>query len=420
MNDDDPKPGVVIDVEAEKDTETPAIEDAPPVDETAQTAAEEKPARSTGGISIVLAAIALLGVIAIGVVGHRYWSQLQDDLADLDARIGEAAGKQQTLQQSVSDATSALASQAGALDEQRDLLGKQRLAVDEAKSAFQAQEQKLADENVRLQEREAELRAAVADVHRRVGRSGTQWIVAEVEYLMRVANHRLILARDTGTAKLALDIADQRLRDTKDPGWAGVRAQIARDIAELSTFRAPDSAGLSARLSALVEQIPRLKIARATIGPERTLPERVMREPGERSWDTLLDDLWSGFKDSVRIRERDQPVQAMLPPEQQFFLYENLKLHLEAARLGIARNDQALLRGNLATAGEWLDKYFQADDGVTKAIRDSIAEIAEIEINPQLPDLSQSLRALRARMKLLEDVAPGVDVSAAQDGVETQ
>ena len=132
-----------------------------------------------------------------------------------------------------------------------------------------------------------------------------------------------------------------------------MRAQIARDIAKLSAFEAPDAAGLSARLSALIEQIPQLKIARATIGPERTLPKRIAREPGERSWDTLLDDLWSGFKDSVRIRERDQPVQAMLAPEHQFFLYENLKLHLEAARLGIARNDQALFRppaGRLAVS----------------------------------------------------------------------
>ena len=121
--------------------------------------------------------------------------------------------------------------------------------MDEARANFQRQEQQLAEENVNLQEREAELRAAVADVHRRVGRSGTQWMIAEAEYLLRIANDRLILARDTNSARVALGLADQRLRDTKDPGWAGVREQIARDIARLSAFEAPDSAGISATTS---------------------------------------------------------------------------------------------------------------------------------------------------------------------------
>ncbi len=412
MNEDDPKPGVVIDVQPDPDdgaekkaAEQPAADGDNDQEQPARAA--EKPARS-GIVPLVLAILALIAVAVAMVFGFRYWTDLQTDLAAMNERISKATSQQQSLQQTVRDAASALKSQENSLNEQRELLSRQRLAVDEAKSTFQQQEQKLADENLRLQEREAELRAAVADVHRRVGRSGTQWIIAETEYLMRIANHRLILARDTETARVALELADQRLRDTKDPGWAGVRAQVARDIAKLSTFDAPDTAGLSARLSALIEQIPQLKIARATIGPERTLPERVARKPDERSWDTLLDDLWSGFKDSVRIRERDKPVQAMLAPEHQFFLYENLKLHLEAARLGIARNDQTLLRDNLNTANAWLGQYFEPDNATTSALREAIDEMLKVEISPELPDLSQSLRALRVRMKLLEDVAPAV------------
>jgi uroporphyrin-3 C-methyltransferase len=306
----------------------------------------------------------------------------------------------------MSSASDAVRAQEAALGQQSGALAKQQAAVDEARAAFRQQEQRLAQENVNLQEREAELRAAVADVHRRVGRSGTQWMVAEAEYLLRIANDRLILARDTESARVALGLADQRLRDTKDPGWAGVREQIARDIAKLSTFEAPDSAGLSARLSALIEQIPQLKIANATIGPERTLPERTGQEPGERNWETLLDDVWAGFKDSVRIRERDKPVQAMLAPEHQFFLYENLKLHMEAARLGLARDDQNLFRDNLNIAADWLTKYFDPDNGSAAAMAKAIAEMVKIDIRPEMPDVSQSLRALQVRQKLMEDVAP--------------
>ncbi len=402
MNDDEPKPGVVIDVTPEEET---AASDGPADRATANAGDRETAARG-GLLPLILALAALIAIGVAAVLAYRYASDLSQELAAMDAQLRDAVSRQQRLEQSLNGATSALETQQGALQEQRELLAQQRLAVDEARGAFQQQEQKLADENLRLEERETELRAAVADVHRRVGRSGTQWMIAEAEYLLRIANHRLILARDTETARIALELADQRLRDTKDPGWAGVREQIARDIAKLSAFEAPDTAGLSARLAALIEQIPRLKIARATIGPERTLPEKVAREPGERSWNTLMDDLWAGFKDSVRIRERDKPVSAMLAPEHQFFLYENLKLHLEAARLGLVRGDQALFHDNLTVAADWIGKYFEPGEGASSALRNAIDEMLKVEIHPELPDISQSLRALQVRQKMLEDLAP--------------
>ncbi len=408
MSEEDPKPGVIIDVEPEDATPAPdehAIDaDNEPQAHTPTETGQEKSGSNI--LPLVIAIIALLSVAGAGWYGYEYTKQLREELAAMNVRVEQAREQQTQLNNALGNATETLRAQEGVLGEQQQVLSKQQDAVQQARDAFKQQEQKLADENVRLQEREAELRAAVADVHRRVGRSGTQWMIAEAEYLLRIASHRLSLARDTKTARLALELADQRLRDTNDPGWTGVREQIARDIAKLSAFEAPDEAGMSARLSALIEQIPQLQLARATIGPERTLPERPDRDPSERSWDTLLDDLWGGLKDSVRIHERDQPVQAMLAPEHQFFLYENLKLQMEAARLGLARNDQALFHDNLATAGEWLNKYFNPEDGTTKAIGEAIAQMRDVQIRPELPDISQSLRTLQVRKKLMEDVAP--------------
>ena len=404
MNDDDPKSSVVIDVTPETEGDNQAPENGPPpASEPEPAAATQRPQSNKAAMAI--AVVALLAAGALTAVGYRYTQTLDQRLGALEAQQRAVASAQQTLQQAVTDATAALQNQSGTLDQQQSVLAEQRLAVDEARAAFEAQEQRLADENLRLQEREAELRAAVADVHRRVGRSGTQWMIAETEYLLRIANHRLALARDTLTARTALELADQRLRDTEDPGWAGVRAQIARDITKLSTFEAPDIAGLSARLAATIEQVPQLQIARATIGAERTLPDTVAREPAERSWETLVEDLWAGFKDAVRIRERDQPVAAMLAPENQFFLYENLKLHLEAARLGLARGDQAAFASNLATALDWVARYFTTD-GVSQAISATLTELGAIDIQPPLPDISQSLRALTVRQQLLDGFPP--------------
>ena len=401
-DEEEPKPGVVIDVTPDAE---PEPQETPASERDKQADSQPQPSRNSA-LPLIVALVALIAVITAGALGYRYVDQLNAELATIDAQLRNAGDTREKLQESLNKTNEALLAQQSQLAEQSEQLGNQGSAVEEARAAFKQQEQRLADENLQLQEREAELRAAVADVHRRVGRSGTQWMIAETEYLLRIASHRLNLARDTETARVALELADQRLRDTQDPGWAGAREQIARDIAKLSAFEAPDSAGLAARLAAMIEQIPQLKIARATIGAERTLPEPVAREPGERNWNTLLDDVWAGFKDSVRIRERDKPVQAMLAPEHQFFLYENLKLHLEAARLGLARNDPAQFNDNLATAADWLERFFVGDDIATNVLRTGIDELRQADIKPEIPDISQSLRTLQVRQKLMEDIAP--------------
>ena len=401
MTHEEPRPGIVIDVTP--DQEATAADHTEPATRTPNDEATKTGTRRN--LALILATVSLLAVVAAGGYGYRYWSNLRLDIARLDAQLRETRAQQHQLQQALSGASDALSTQAGALREQRAVLAQQQIAAEEARGAFTAQEQQLAEQSLRLQQREAELRAMVADIHRRVGSSGTQWMIAESEYLLRIASNRLTLTRDAATARVALELADQRLRDTKDPGWAGVRAQIASDIAALNTLETPDVAGISAQLSALIVQVPQLRIAGAPMPPERNLPEQGARAPDARNWETLLDDLWSGFKDTVRIRVHDQPIQAIIAPEQQFFLYENLKLHLEVARLGLARHDPRLFHDNLATASEWLGRYFDANDATVAAVKQGIDALGDIDIAPEIPDISRSLRALIARDRAMQNAA---------------
>ncbi|MGD9386352.1 MAG: uroporphyrinogen-III C-methyltransferase, partial [Thioalkalispiraceae bacterium] len=53
------------------------------------------------------------------------------------------------------------------------------------------------------------------------------WLLMEAEYLIQLANYRLLFERDINTAIAALDSADTRLRETGDPGVLAVRQVIA-------------------------------------------------------------------------------------------------------------------------------------------------------------------------------------------------
>jgi uroporphyrin-3 C-methyltransferase len=208
------------------------------------------------------------------------------------------------------------------------------------------------------------------------------------------------------TAREALLLANQRLRDTRDPGWLAVREQIARDINTIDSTSLPDVAGLSAKLGALIDQVPQLKLTKNTLGTtSEPTTDAITAKDQARTWDSLLDNLITGFKNTIRVRRNDQPQQAMLAPEQQYFLYENLRLQLEGARLAVAKGDQSLFQDNLNTIANWLSTYFDPGHQLAQAMLNAVNELKAINIKPGLPDLSRSLHELQMRKKLTEDLS---------------
>jgi len=232
-------------------------------------------------------------------------------------------------------------------------------------------------------------------------------MASEAAYLMRIANHRLQLEQDVETAIRALEAADQRLRDTGDPGWIAVRKQLADEITALKAVPRLDRVGLSARLSGLSKQVADLKVlGTQPMPPERSAETSDAEKSREHSLETLLKDSWEGFKSVMVIRHRGKPVSAMLPPEQQFFVYQNLRLKLEAARLAILRGDQALFDSSLASAREWLNEFFDGEKSSTRALLKQLDELKGIDLSPELPDISGSLVALSERLKRADQGEP--------------
>jgi uroporphyrin-3 C-methyltransferase len=400
MSNDTPKEGVVIDV-------TPEPEEAATSSQKAEAAPPEKTGRSGRGLPLLallfgLAAIVL--TLAAGWFGYRQLRDIDARLAATSSQGGAAVSEARSLADQVSRIDGTQQSLAGRLDALQS--GQQAAAgrLDGIEQAFDQQAQLLSSERRLLDERETELRTLVANLHERVGRSGTQWLVAEAGYLLNLADHRLRLAGDPATARAALALADQRLHATGDPGWAGVREQIARDLTALDTLPRPDITGLWARLGALQGQVANLKLREGARGVQRGPAPGVVLTPAaeERSWRTLLSDLWAGIKNAVRIRRHDEPVAAMLPPEQEYFLYENLRLRLEQARLALVQGRAEIYRQALTESREWLASHFDGSDPVTRGLDAALAELVDTPIRAELPDISTSLSAFQARRELLK------------------
>ncbi len=341
----------------------PAVEpgtDQPPA--TEESPGDVPPRR--GGAGLMVALLALL--LVLGAAGGGYYLQRQ-------------------LQQQVTALPPAIERNSGRIDavEQRDIqLGD---TLDAQRAALERQGQNLQE--------------AVDALRAQIGRDQSGWVLAEAEYLMQVANHRLQLERDVTTATAALRIADSRLRDAGDPALIDVREQLAAEIAALEAVARPDLPGLALRIAGLSAQVDQLPL-KGTYLPSKFTPdaETVPTEEGS-GWRRVMGGIWSDLKRLVTVRRSDEAVRPMLAPEQQYFLRENLRLELEAARLALLRSDAVQLHSALQTAREWLVRYFDDRAAAVGSMRDALAAMAEVEVRPALPDISGSLKRLRAHMR---------------------
>ncbi len=249
------------------------------------------------------------------------------------------------------------------------------------------------------------LEQAVVALGRKNQAAEGDWSLAEVEYLLLVANRRLQLARDVETAIRALLDADRRLRDMADPKLLTVRNAIAKALTRLRAVPRVDVSGLALELENLARQAAGLTPRSAQ---PRALLERLSRTeesaapPDEGSAvepEKSLAGLWEQLRSLVVIRRHDQPITPMLAPEQMELVRQILRLRLEAARSDLLAADGERWLLDLASAAEWLEENFDTSEPAAASLLEALERLRGVDVDPTLPDISEPLHLLRRVME---------------------
>jgi uncharacterized protein HemX/uroporphyrinogen-III synthase len=263
-------------------------------------------------------------------------------------------------------------------------------------------ESALQDTQQALVQRQA-LKAAVDDLRMRLARDRSDWMLAEVDYLLTIANRRLRFERDIPAAVTALEEADARLRSLQDPALVPVRETIANELERLRAVPPVDRSGLALQITALMRSVPELPLTAEL--DQRPAGEAAPAQPATAApvtgWRELVAAMWEDIKGLVTVRRRDGAVQPLLPPEQRYYLQQNLALKLETARLALLQRDEAVYRTTLEEAERWTREYFNAGSAQGEAFLQGLARLQQAEIAPELPDIGGSLRALRRTVREL-------------------
>jgi uroporphyrin-3 C-methyltransferase len=230
------------------------------------------------------------------------------------------------------------------------------------------------------------------------------WLLAEAEYLLRLANQRLIMMGDVTAAMALLRSADNILLELDDASLHGARAAVAADLAALRAVPKVDVEGLYLRLSALMEQVERLAIFQ--LPDAGATPEVVPAEDWQARLQQGYAEALHKLSDYIVIRRRDVAYEALMDPQWERLVRQNMRMLLEQAQVALLSGNPLLFRESLQRAGRWVGQFFEVDESGSRALARDIAALAEMTISVDIPDLARSLRELdeaMARRLQLED-----------------
>lgn len=241
---------------------------------------------------------------------------------------------------------------------------------------------------------------SIQQLQRQLGKTRGDWLVADAEYLLTVANERLHLIGDVNTTREALEAADQRLRESGDAAAFKVREQIAKEIAALKNVTVTDVVGLYASIQALQDQVDKLALVLPYSGKELTPSTEIHSHSDKTEEDHgLLSSALNELEGIVTIRHTDHPIKEILTPEQAQFIREQLRVKLEMVKVALVQQNEAIYLSSLLDAKKWAQKNFTSNADARKFIGE-LGRLNAIKIRSHFPDISISLKMLRDITKL--------------------
>jgi len=370
------EPGDVNEADASAATETEAEAEAESLTIPAKKA-EPKKRRSWFNL------FNFLLILALAAAAGYYWWQQQQVTRNYQAAIAE-------LEQ-------ALSSKASKTSLDNSLLP--------LKSGLGGLEQKIAALGVEQQG----LQDSSEKLYELYGRDKNDWQLAEVEYLMRVAQHKLILQDDFEGAAITLQAASDKIGLTGDPGLLPVRVMISEEIADLKTRKRPDLVGMTLILSQLGRQTRVLEPGFAVrVEPSASVPPAT-----EISRDWL--ERFNAFLDSL-VKVRNEATAASEIEANNADVGETLEDNLKLARWSVLERDARQYQQLIDQSLRLFREFYDLDNAANHDFMAQLQDLQKMVLKPEKPDISGSLRELQRILKTSENAPQPVVAEPSEPG----
>ena len=385
-----------------------ASADAASVDEqlpdAGAVAAAAPVAKRPSKIPLFLTLLISLG--ALGLSGYLYYElRYLDPLAPFENRMDELADRAERNRDELEERSSELTARSQSMREEIQSLidsasAQQSDQADELRNELAAQQDNLEAAQAALAESLGETIAATPPTDR-------DWKLAEAQYLLRIANHRLLMERDAVTAHQLLTSADQILLELGDFSLYDVRAQLADELLAVGSLTRKESnaqtdlTGLFLQIDAIKNNLGKLttrlpEYLKAKVSPQERLEEALEEPdpaPSQSVWEQASARLSAFFE--YRKIEGEETRRPLLSPDEAVYLEMNLRLMLERSQMALLRRNQLIYETSLDNAAQWMETYYDPDDADVQQMQDTLDNLRGAQLELEVPDISGSLRALQ-------------------------
>jgi len=277
-------------------------------------------------------------------------------------------------------------------------------AQETQKSQYDEQIKQQAAQLDESQRQQAALTKQLDEMQQKVAMiSGTDaktWLLAQADFLVKLAGRKLWSDQDVTTAAALLKSADASLADMNDPSLINARQAITTDIAALSGVAQVDYDGIILKVNQLSNQIDNLRLDDNNDDDSPMDSDSSELSSSISEWRVNLQKSWQNFMDSfITVRRRDETAVPLLAPNQDIYLRENIRSRLLVAAQAVPRHQEETYKQALDNVSSWVRAYYDTDDANTKAFLEDLDKLSQQSIIMNVPESLQSQPLLEKLMQ---------------------
>lgn len=244
-----------------------------------------------------------------------------------------------------------------------------------------------------LQQKQQTLQDSTKKLFDLYARSDSDWRLAEVAYLLRIAQHKLALENDFEGAALTLQAASDKIATTADPGFLPVRVLISEEIADLKTRTRPDLVGMTLLLSQLSQQIQTLKpgyqpaITDTSTTPTESSPIDALK--GDATIEEKVTSFFNSLVTFKRNTAKPTTTEARIVNIEEI-MTGNLKL----TRWTVLERDDFQYRQLMKENIRLFKQYYDLENAANNDFYSQLLQLQKSVIKPTKPSIDGSLQLL--------------------------
>lgn len=224
-------------------------------------------------------------------------------------------------------------------------------------------------------------------------RDEQQWMIAQIEYFLKMASYRMNLTGDNHGAALLLDQAGVVAAQLRSPDAQALITAISNDRATLKIDGHWQPELIHAQLNSLIEKIPTLSVAAYSREDFNKVAEPTSFS--SEGVGKMLSKL-------VRVQKTDNSVKPLLDQTTRKQVEQHMFMLLTESQLNVMRQNQEGFNSALQQLGVLVGEAFNEKQKETLFFIEEITRLQAVKITKPTNTLDKSEQALRNLVQIFE------------------